>query len=58
MRNSWHKKLGKRPVSRRDLVEMVIQPLAFQINELGIEILWEIRKVLDSVEIIARHFPP
>jgi hypothetical protein len=55
MRNSWQKRRSKRPVSRRNLAEMVTQPLISQVNEVRVQILREIHKVQDSVEIIARQ---
>jgi hypothetical protein len=53
--NTPHKRSSKEPVSQRDLAEMVTQPLASRVNEPGLQILQEIRKVLDSLEISARQ---
>ena len=37
------------------MAEVVTRPLASRVEKLGLQILKKVRKVLDSVEIIARE---
>ena len=40
---------------RRDLVELVLQPIASQIDKARLDILEQIQKLLDSTDIMARQ---
>ena len=47
---------NKKPVKHDDLVELVLGPLADQMDRARLEILAAIQRVNESVEIVAREF--
>ena len=53
MSRPHHKGRGKGPLRRRDLTELVVEPLAAQASNIALQILQRIQDVADSIEIIA-----
>ena len=44
-----------RVARQQDLVEMVLEPLSSQVDQVGLQILEKIQKLLDSTDIMARQ---
>lgn len=43
------------PLSRRDLVEIILEPLANQIDRARLEVVNKLQELNDSIEIVARQ---
>jgi DNA-binding transcriptional ArsR family regulator len=50
-----HAKNGQAPVCRCDLAELVLEPLASQVDQVRLQILDKLQDINDSIEIIARE---
>jgi DNA-binding transcriptional ArsR family regulator len=54
-KNNMQRKKGSARLGCEDLVKLILQPLADQINQTRLQILEKVQKVADSAEIIARE---
>jgi hypothetical protein len=46
---------GHEPVRKRDLIELVLEPLASQVDQARLQLLEKLKNLDDSIEMIARE---